>query len=350
MQSLNNQTAEFLNAARLQGDTPVDDFIKSIFANPEEKVKLLNRLKELHFNSQLAAPPFEIPASSKQLPAWADQKLMKAGAEFFALHAASIMQLLGLLSLPYCYAAANGAMVLYLSERIKTDTAKRLTETATFVWEVMAPDAFTAEGKGFASIYKVRLMHAAARYYAIKSGKWDDAWGVPVNQEDMAGTNLSFSLIVVRGLRDMGFAVAYIHLWNVIGNLMGLEESLLPLNGKQALDLEHAIRERQFKPSTQGRELTASLTNYFKTINTGNDFTNAEIFGLMRYLLGGEVAGIIGIDAPELSRNKIRLLRLLNLINDLRPGLKPIKAYKKGYRKFNVQVSPTKLINVEIVR
>ena len=334
----------FLDNARLQGDTPVDDFIKSIFANPEEKVKLLNRLKELHFNSQLAAPPFEIPASSKQLPAWADQKLMKAGAEFFALHAASIMQLLGLLSLPYCYAAANGAMVLYLSERIKTDTAKRLTETAAFVWEVMAPDAFTVEGKGFASIYKVRLMHAAARYYAIKSGKWNDAWGVPVNQEDMAGTNLSFSLIVVRGLRDMGFAVAYeeqlayIHLWNVIGNLMGLEESLLSINGKQALDLEHAIRQRQFRSSTQGRELTASLTNYFKTVNTGKDFTHAEILGLMRYLLGSEVAGIIGIDAPELDRNKLRLLRLLNLFNDLKPLVQPKKAYKQGYDKFRVAV------------
>ena len=118
------------------------------------------------------------------------------------------MNLLGLLSLPYCYAAADGARVLDLSERIKNKPEHRLNETADFVWDVMAPNAFKPDGKGFTSILKVRLLHAAIRFYTGKSSKWNAAdWGLPVNQEDMAGTNLSFSLLVVRGLRKFGLAV-----------------------------------------------------------------------------------------------------------------------------------------------
>ena len=188
---------------------------------------------------------------------------------FFAKHAQVIMNMLGLLSLPYCYAGANGSMVLYLSDRMRGDVGKRLIETGEFVWDVMAPNAFYENGKGFAAILKVRLMHAAVRYYTLQNNKWNDSYGYPVNQEDMAGTNLSFSLIVIRGLRKFGFNISYdeqqsfMHLWNVIGALLGLDNDLLPADGKQAFELEETIRLRQFTPSVQGHELTSSLNQLF---------------------------------------------------------------------------------------
>jgi hypothetical protein len=279
---------------------------------------------------------------ASELPLWANPKLMKAGSAFFAKHSEIIMSLLGLLSLPYCYTAANGAMVLYLSELIKKQTTKRLYDTAVFVWEVMGPDAFSASGNAYKEILKVRLMHAAVRYYTLQSGKWDDAWGLPINQEDMAGTNLSFSLIVIRGLRRLGFHVshedqmAFIHVWAVIGYFTGLDEDLIPQNVKMAQQLDVAIKQRQFCSSSHGKELTQSLCNHILAINKSKA-TDNDILGLMRYLLGTEIADMLSIKAPELPGYKLTLIKTLNLLKSFNPQGNTDLSYNKAYSAFKKQ-------------
>ena len=52
---------------------------------------------------------------------------------------------------------------------------------------------------------------------------------IPVNQEDMVGTLLTFSAVILDGLKKMGFSIstsdadAYLHAWNVVGHLSGVE-------------------------------------------------------------------------------------------------------------------------------
>jgi hypothetical protein len=338
-------TDQLLSEKRLVGDLLYDNFINGAFSNTEQKLQLQQWLAQLKTNKQVSDLPEDHPYHSickanQTLPAWADPKLMQQGTGFFAQHIEGILNLLGLLSLPYCYAAAKGAMVLYLSERMRSDAEKRLYETAEFVWEVMAPDAFTDEGSGFAAILKVRLMHAAVRYYTMKSGKWDKSWGFPVNQEDMAGTNLSFSLIVIRGLRQFGYTIsykeqsAYMHLWNVIGYLLGVDEALIPNTGKAATNLEEAIRLRQFAPSEQGRDLTASLIAYFYKVNDGSTYTNTDIYQLIHYLLGDEVAELLGIKGNSLPSAKIRLLKLKNSIQELTQNGNSRQLYGQAFNRF----------------
>lgn len=340
--AINNKT---LNEKRLHGDLHADRFTAVVFDNPEDKITLSDWMKDFNSNNQFNNLPKlfqqnELFIGTNQLPFWADKKAIKAGAAFFAKHANAIMNMLGLLSLPYCYTAANGAMVLYLSERINNDTAKRLFDTASFVWDVMSPDAFEENGKGFAAILKVRLIHAAVRFYTLKSGKWDKQWGLPVNQEDMAGTNLAFSLIVIRGLRKFGYNVsyhdqqAYLHYWNVVGYLLSLDENLLPQTGKEAYQLESAIRERHFKASEQGISLTNALTTYFFKVNTGNHFSNLEIIQVMRYLLGNEIADMLGLTSGSLPNSKIGLLKFINFMNEFNIQDNNRLAYKRSYSQF----------------
>lgn len=315
---------QFLSEKRLNGDVSADSFIHRCFSHPESKLSLYTWLNQLNQNADLDQIPPEYQQESfnkncRVLPAWADEKLMERGSAFFIKHAEKVMQLLGLLSLPYCYAAADGAMVLYLSQRLTNDAGKRLSDTADFIWNVMAPNAFTAQGKGFSSILKIRLTHAVARFYTLKSGKWNNSLGLPVNQEDMAGTNLSFSLIVIRGLRKLGKSISYedqqsfMHLWNVIGFLLGLDEDLIPQNGKSANALELAIRERHFKPSEQGRELTKVLIAYFNSV-TPENVSAKDTLQLMRYLLGNDIADIL--DIPSLS-SPLYLPYVLKIISNL---------------------------------
>jgi hypothetical protein len=205
----------------------------------------------------------------------------------------------------------------------------------------MAPGAFDFGGKGFASILKVRLIHAAARYYVQKDGKWDMAWGMPVNQEDMAGTNLAFSLIVIRGLRKLGYVVepeeqeGFLHLWNVIGSLLGITAELLTADIHSVRELESAIRTRQFSASEQGQALMASLIVLFSEAAKGAGQNPRDVLGLIRHLLGEEITDILAINAPELTPDKLRLIRMLSLWQDLKPGSKPQVAYKSAYHKLH---------------
>ncbi len=338
---------EFLSGKRLLGDPFADKFIRDVFADPEKKLRLQQWLSPAFEGNVLDLlkenyPDFEFITKASELPSWADPGLMKAGSAFFARHSEIIMSLLGLLSLPYCYTAANGAMVLYQSELIRKQTTKRLYDTAVFVWEVLGPGAFSTQGNAYKEILKVRIMHAAVRYYTLQSGKWDNAWGLPINQEDMAGTNLSFSLIVIRGLGRLGFHVghqeqtAFLHVWAVIGYLSGLNEELIPENDEMAQQLDAAIKQRQFCSSNHGKELTRSLTDHILSINKSKASAN-DILGLMRYLLGDEIANMLSITAPELPRYKLTLIRLFNLLKSLKPQGDLIRGYHKAYSVFKKQ-------------
>lgn len=322
MKAATNYSFAFLASMRQLADQPADDLIAEVFADENQKSEYRNLLNSFSTNTDLQKTDEfytvkEAFQSATKLPNWADQKLMKQGSAFFAAHAASIMNLLGLLSLPYCYAAADGARVLDLSERIKNKPEHRLNETADFVWDVMAPNAFKPEGKGFTSIFKVRLLHAAIRFYTGKSSKWNAPdWGLPVNQEDMAGTNLSFSLLVIRGLRKFGLTIeykdqqAFMHLWNVIGFLLGVDERLLPETGKEALLLEEAIRLRNFKTSEHGISLTQSLIKYFASVDP--NFQPKQTMELMRYLMGDEVANLLQLPPQTAPVSTVKFLQLIS--------------------------------------
>jgi len=95
----------------------------------------------------------------------------------------------------------------------------------------------------------------------------EPAWGLPINQEDLAGTLMSFSWIVLDGLEKLGAALtsdereAYLHCWKVIGHLLGIRNELLPKNFDSARDLAAAIVRRQFGPSSEGKALTKALVD-----------------------------------------------------------------------------------------
>jgi len=342
-----NYSELFLNSRRLVGDSDSDNFIADVFADPIRKKKLQEWMM-LETSSdnldQLALdyPQISFIANSRNLPDWAEPALMRQGSAFFARHSEMIMSLLGLLSLPYCYTAANGAMVLYLTELIRKQTTKRLFDTAIFIWEVLAPDAFEDKGKAFAEIMKVRIIHAIVRHYMHSSGKWDQAWGMPVNQEDMAGTNLSFSLIVIRGLRKLGYTVrksdekAFLHIWAVIGSLIGLEQALIPENSTEAELLDTRIKQRQFADSDHGKELTHALIGHILSVNESKA-TADDIRGLMRYLLGDEISDQLSIESPALPTYKIVLIRLLGAVKSIKPPGNLKRKYELAFSEFKLR-------------
>jgi hypothetical protein len=318
--------AAHLQKARLQTDTVADATVEELFA--EHNFRQLNEwIAALVRNDQPVPAEFASSlsryfAETSALPDWANRRKMQQGASFFARHSRPILSILGCYSLPYCYAAADGAQVLWLSQRIRNDARRRLAETAQFLLEVMDKNAFAPAGKGIRSIQKLRLIHAAVRCHVHRSGQWQDAWGAPVNQEDMAGTHLSFTYIVLDGLAKLGFyysqedAEAYLHLWNVIGRMLGMEEDMLPQNLKAAYWLDRRIRERHFRPSEAGAGLTKALLDCM-TETVPSAMAADFLPSYMRFLLGDNVADLLAVPAGKAASIALGPIRVGNSISGL---------------------------------
>lgn len=327
MSKIRYYTNQLLSEMRQQTDPLADKAVRAFFDNCEQKQfrNLFITLNQNNYNipSSLPSEVIEFLKTTRHLPAWADESRMEEGARFFAKHALDLLPMLGVFSLPYCYAAANGARVLCFSERLRNDPEKRLEETGQYILDVTHKKAFSPKGKAISSTQKVRLMHAAIRYHIQKNQQWDDeAWGKPVNQEDMAGTNLAISLIAVRGLRKMNVRFSheevmnYIHLWNVAGYIMGVDERLLPDTGKEAYFLDKMIASRQFESSEAGKLLTASLLKYMMEKTPGPMAKLAPAY--MRFLLGDKVADSLSIPATEIGNDiSINGIRAFNSIRNI---------------------------------
>lgn len=266
------------------------------------------------------------------LPDWADPKLVRAGNRVFTNHWQHIMPVLGLYSLPYCYAGAKGARVLVQSQKIMQNPEKRLLDTAAFVWQVCEPGAFDTNGKAMVALFKTRLYHALVRLQA-RTGITDEC---PVNQEDMAGTLLAFSLLVIRGLRKWGIPIdereaqGFFHLWRVAGVLLGVSPQLLPENLREAASLERYIRIKEFRSSTEGSALMKGLLDYYNGQPELNDFP-LSASELVSYMLGPEVSACFGLStakAPEgLVYSALRLRHLWGMV--LADGPRQLRDFQK---------------------
>jgi len=329
MHKIRNYNNRFLDQQRSRQDPLADNTVAFLFESGQSKVfrevtQLLNK-NSYQIPKGLPEEVKNYLEQSRELPHWADDKKIREGQLFFKKHAVSLSMMLFFMSLPYDYAAANGAQVLALSSRMNYDLDKRLIETGKYVFDVGSPQGFSTQGSAIASAQKVRLIHAAIRYHIKKSGQWSKVWGEPINQEDMAGTNLSMSLIPIRGMRKLGIdisrdtSMAYIHLWNLASYVMGVEESLLPDTAKEAFLLDKLISERQFRPSEEGKQLTASLLAYVE--KSTNPQMKWLAPGLMRFLLGDDVANTLGI--PQDSLPAELLLNPLQNWNKLSGAIQP---------------------------
>ncbi len=304
-----NQILDF----RAIGDPCTD----SIWTN-QPIPELRDIVSKLHSNSDLSLiSNFDLIPSA---PDWLDWDKIAKAQSFFATNCKEILALLGFAALPYCYAHANGAKVLAASSRLQNDTNSRLLETSTFVFDCCRPNSFDDSGNGYAAAIKVRLIHSMIRYYINKSN-WDSSFGYPVNQMDVAGTNMAFSLITIRGMRNLGITVtdedadAYLHLWNYISYLMGLEEQLIPHTLKEAYWLTKKIYEHEVRSSEEGRSLTAAMIAGMKEQPEARDL-KSWIEPLIQYSLGDECAAILGIESNKASSagNAFKAFRTLSIL------------------------------------
>lgn len=299
-----------LDAARQRTDLLADRVVSAIFARGDTAA--VNALLGAMFKSDAPIPPGMPPEAAEYfestgaLPTWADPAKIAIAQKLFARAGWEVSTALFCSSLPQAYAAARGAHVLTQTSAMTQHIKQRIFETAQFIFDVLDMGGLSPNGRGIRAAQKIRLMHAAIRHLLLtRATPWDGAsLGLPINQEDLAGTLLTFSTVTLDGIQALGVTVsdeegeAWIHTWNIIGTFIGVEESLHANGVNDAHLLMDAIRERQWARSTDGRTLIRPLLELMQSFIPGKPLDGAPV-ALVRHLAGEHCADLLGLPQAD---------------------------------------------------
>ena len=263
-------TDAILDAARMRGDAFADATVAEIFKagdTPAVARLFSSLMRDETPQGQGAAPVAHFLLKTGPIAARPRESVI-TGERVFAEHGPEVMMLLCCYSLPSSYAARKGVQVLHRTAYLAKRPNRRLFETAQFIIDVMSPRGLEPGGKGVRTAQKVRLMHAAIRHLILKDpgAAWSvDELGVPINQEDLRGTLMTFTWLILDGLQKLGAALtpqeqqAYLDAWLLVANELGIERELLPRTVAEAREVTAIIERRQVAESPEGREMMAAL-------------------------------------------------------------------------------------------
>jgi len=273
------------------------------------------------------------------LPDWADPvKIARAETVFMDMSMLSCT-LLFCASLPECYVLPDLSSVLQAAGQLEQHTDYRIRSTAAMIFPVMMRGGLcTPEGGGVAQALKVRLIHATIRhlilrgappqdpgllaaapslpaiapsgggiYHVLYAHGWDSARdGLPCNQEELAYTLLTFNFVFLRGLRRLGLGLspqdeeAYLHAWNVLGHLLGIERPLMAWTMDEAqarFDEMQARGRAKLRRPDPRPALAASLMRAMENeipLRLLKPFPTL----LTRFLCGKDASDDLGLDKP----------------------------------------------------
>jgi hypothetical protein len=304
-----------LEQARLRGDPPADAVAKSLGQQIWTSQAML---RYVHRNADELPP--QLPESIRLLfndhvrpPSWFDEATARRAAHWAQRHLLHITLSLFCASLPSAYAAARGARVLAATGRMHGPALeRRVNETAEFVLDVLAPDAFSPNGSGLCAIMKVRLLHAAVRTALSQRPEFEGE--MPINQEDLLGTLFTFSVVVLQATRLLGVvpceadAEDFYQLWRAVAVMLGIEERLVPEDLASATAASRLIATRQLASSNHGHALFQSLLEGMQVHMGLLPFPPKY---LVRYLAGERVAQALGLSETDAVHDALAVLRLL---------------------------------------
>lgn len=310
---------DFLESMRRFGDPLADETIEYIFAsgNYEDISSIMRTLVENDDFPTAHLPPAveEFMEKSSHLPEWADKDLLLAGSRLFNRYGPEIVLMLFGASLPILYAAYPGCEVLVATARMTKNIHRRIIETGQFVIDVTDEKAWEPEGRGILTTQKVRLMHAATRHFLTKAPHWQEHWKeewlVPICQEDLMGTMLSFSVTIIQSLVGSNITLnrdekeAFLHLWKVIGYIMGIDERLMPDDYDEAEALLNQWMRRNHQPSEAGRELMKAMVDFWYLRVPGTIFDGVTS-GHARMWIGDELSDQLGIPPFDWTVNLLK--------------------------------------------
>lgn len=245
-----------------------------------------------------------------EVPGWVDFEELRVGALAYQRFGIFGMIILSAWSLINGYHSSAAVKPLAFTGELRHNTQRRLAETARFVSEATQVDGLRRGHLGREIALRVSLIHAHVRRACMRSPQWRaDQWGVAINQADMLGTLLEFSLLMMDGARRLGFFVsaeerkAILAMWRYCGHLSGVDPWLLGhmQSDAQTRRIADLLRLVQPGPDEDSLALTNQLLKVPEQNANGHGLRVLGLAvsrfhnGLARALNGPEIADDLGI-------------------------------------------------------
>ncbi|HTO42285.1 MAG TPA: oxygenase MpaB family protein [Rhizomicrobium sp.] len=261
-----------LGRALLRGDAEMDDLVSWMASGGLGEGRALFDQALEHGIDSLADAPAPLRAFFARYdvpPPWLDMAEVEHGAQIARMQGNMGSYILRDGALMGGYQAPGFNKVLVMTGALSKGPSKRLAETSQWWLNCTDTGGMTRFGAGFKSTLRVRLIHALVRRHVATTADWDVAQdGIPLNQLDMAATQLAFGPVYLVGARTLGIVLtkrdgaALMHLMRYAGYLMGIEEALLPTSEKQGQRMiYHMLLSVVGRPDAEGHTLALSLAN-----------------------------------------------------------------------------------------
>jgi len=251
-------------------------------------------------------PLAELFAEVDVPPAWLDRDRCDRAALHLVRHTREYGLVLGAASLIAGAQNNVAGKPLGFTGRYAKNAGARSVEVGFWLSEVTEPGGLERHALGFERTIRVRMIHAHVRGHLLAGPKWDlEAWGLPIAQPYMAFTLAEFCSIALRAIRQLG--VRYTdaeledihHLWRYVGQLVGVEDALLPRHPADYARIEELYALTSPGPDRGDQAFTAALAN-FQAAEMGRALPGrwrplGLIQGLQRAFVGETVADELAI-------------------------------------------------------
>ena len=200
------------------------------------------------------------------------------------------------------YLASKADKPLVGTGDLRRMAPRRLNETATWFIDVTSPGGLDRFAPGFKGTLRVRLMHAIVRSAMCRRSDWDfQSWDYPLNQAQMAGTVMLFSLANLVGCQAMGLRFsarerdAVFHMWRYIGQLMGVDPAFMPVDEADTWRLFWLQADTEFLPDDDSQALAEALHGAQPDDDAAITIARAVLSSYSRLVLGKTNADRLGL-------------------------------------------------------
>ncbi len=294
---------------RMEGDPLADQVITDIIeehGHDKAREVFNDLIRDIDLPISLRTPSLEAYLQESQsIGNLITQNELNNSYMLFIDHGPKMLLALFYKSLPLLYTNEKGAKVLINTGRLAHNEenmeifSRRIAETGQFLMDVLDNFGLRMGGEGIKSIQKIRLIHASVRHFVQQSNWKNEINGVPINQEDLVLTLLTFSNSILSSLDQLKLrypqeqAEAYLKRWQAIGILMGIRKELIPVNRTDADWLLERILTRQAKGSREGKTLTKALIYFSRETIPGKIF-DITPRTLIQFYVGDNYAKMLG--------------------------------------------------------
>ena len=243
---------------------------------------------------------------ARRPPAWLDRSKLADAFAFSERHGDSTGLLYGFGSgILSCAIPAEARAVFH--SKGGENMRERVMKTGKLGYDQATRNAYEPDGEMIVTAIKTRLTHSAVRHLITSSPRWRHGGDAPtpISQRDLIITWHSLATFNHRTLARWRVPVTpaqsegFLHLWQVTGHYLGIDDAYLPASWSDAVDQSDMTLDPVIAPTAEGVALAEILLSMVSELGVPRPAANA----MARYMAGTNNAGDSIADMLQIPRN-----------------------------------------------